>query len=199
MLFTPTRRRPRVGKVASFALGLWSSACLPFGGVLEGEDEDPYQPCFYSEEHGGPSARFSGTAHAAEPGQIAPAELTVSLDEALSEKSASIALTVQVRAGQSISGHPLQISLADTVLQETTFGGALGNEASFALTLAAERCATPCTLSLRITAPDAQSPVPVPLELEGTVAVKLEPLARKCSKSPPRAVVANLGEGDHAS
>jgi hypothetical protein len=112
---------------------------------------------------------IEGNASSSRAGELAPARLDISLSDWTAQHLLELRLALTVLTGQALPGQALVLRHADERLQEVTLGGLHDNEANFDVTLSRDACGTPCVFSLHLSSPTAESDVPVPLTLRGTL------------------------------
>jgi hypothetical protein len=183
--------------VYTFPLGLLATACVP----------DPIDPFAPTRELPTDTCRASqvrvasgrwlldsvikGSSSTDLAGELAAAELEITLSDWPSQHLLDMRLELTVLAGQSLSGQALVLRRDSEPLQEATLVGPQGNEAHFDLELPRDVCGTPCTFSLTLSGPPADANVPVPLKLSGklTAFVDAARETRLCAEDELRVVV----------
>lgn len=182
---------PHFLRVLAVALGVSITACPPFPSEPVETGSLPPGTCWAAAEKVASGrwqlgTELAGSSATSRVGELAPAELDVTLSDWPSEHLLELRLELTVVAGQSLPGQALQLRHANELLQEATLEGAHGNEAQFDVLVPRAVCGTPCAFSLVLSGAPADADVPVPLKLRGTLHafVDSQRETRPCAEQP---------------
>lgn len=180
-------------RALTLALGSLITACLPYPSEPVETDSLPPGRCWASSEKVASGrwqlgVELAGGSATSRAGELAPARLEVTLSEWPSEHLLDLRLELTVVAGQALPGQVLQLRHGGELLQEATLEGAHGNQAQFDVRVPRDVCGTPCAFSLILSSAPADSDVPVPLKLRGTLQVFVDAAreTRPCAEQPLR-------------
>lgn len=165
-----TRRAP----VHVALLALLVTACVPPDPFefVDTSSDLPSNVCRGSYVEVGPGRwqlerQIWGSSTTTRPGELAAAELEIKAADWPSRHLLDMRLELEVVAGQALPGQALLLQHGSEPLQEVKLSGPNGNEALFDVGLPRDLCGSPCTLSLSVSGPAAESDVPIPLRLRG--------------------------------